>query len=226
MAIRELKARKPGRSPGEYKILSSLKSGDKSFTILKSETSLPGSVLSDYLKRLQRDNLIERNFETRKYRIKYPGIVSEIAQAIASWPGYMTFTLVPSEVHIVDEEKHLIGGRIEILNYAATASVHYKGKKDDLVELFRKRFRYASHILLGEILTVIKDKGLLDEDHFTGKKSFGQVPSKKWDDIFKKLFGSSEEVVYIERVRVDPLLRFMKDPRNVDWLNALVRKGG
>lgn len=222
----EVRAQKPSRSPGEYKILSVLRSGDKSFTVLKSETGLPGSVLSDYLKRLQRDDLIERDFETRMYRIKRGGIVVEIGRAIESWPGFMTFTLAPSEVHVIDEEKGLIGGRIDILNYAATASVHYKGGKDALVELFRRRFGKAPHTLLQEILAMIREKGMLDEGYFTGKRSFEDVSPEKWDDIFKKLFWLSEEVIYVERVRVKPLLRFMRVPRTGEWLNALVKKSG
>lgn len=220
----EVRARKPSRSPGEWKILSALRGGDKSFTMLKSETGLPGSVLSDYLKRLQRDGLIERDFETRRYRIKEAGIVFEIGRAIESWPGFMTFTLVPSEVHIIDEKKALIGGRIDILNYAATASVHYKGGKDALAELFGRRFGKAPHKLLQGILAMIREKGVLDEGYFAGKKSFQDISPEKWDDIFKKLFWLSEEVIYVERVRVKPLLRFMKTPQTGEWLNALVKK--
>lgn len=58
--------------PGEYRILMVLRKGLRSFSELKGETMLPGSVLSEYLKRLQEIGLIERDIRTRKYRIKTP----------------------------------------------------------------------------------------------------------------------------------------------------------
>jgi len=61
-------------APGEKKLLYALIDGPKSFTELKNDTMLPGSVLSDYLKRLQDKDLIARDFRTRKYEIKECGI--------------------------------------------------------------------------------------------------------------------------------------------------------
>lgn len=56
--------------PGEIKILKSLQQGDKSFSDLKEETHLADSILSKYLKGLQKVGLIARDIDTRKYQIK------------------------------------------------------------------------------------------------------------------------------------------------------------
>jgi len=64
-------------APGEDKILAALTEKPRSFTELKNETVLPGSVLADYLKRLQEKDLIQRDFKTRKYEIKEKQLVTK-----------------------------------------------------------------------------------------------------------------------------------------------------
>lgn len=58
----------PGLRPGEIKILTCLQDGEKRFKDLRSETRLNPSILSRYLKTLQKLGLINRDVETRKYQ--------------------------------------------------------------------------------------------------------------------------------------------------------------
>lgn len=64
--------------PGERKILEKLKEWSKrekglSFTKIEEKTSLSRSVLSDYLKQLQKSFMIKRDIDSRKYMILKPG---------------------------------------------------------------------------------------------------------------------------------------------------------
>jgi len=59
-----------GLRPGEIKILESLTDGEKRFSDLHRDTGLQFNILSQYLKRLQGLGLVERDIETRRYRIK------------------------------------------------------------------------------------------------------------------------------------------------------------
>ncbi|MEM5831306.1 MAG: helix-turn-helix domain-containing protein [candidate division WOR-3 bacterium] len=56
--------------PGEIKILKALSKGEKSYSELKEETKLNFTFLSNYLKNLQIQNLIERDIQNRKYKLK------------------------------------------------------------------------------------------------------------------------------------------------------------
>lgn len=58
--------------PGEEKILRSLMEGEKTFGELQEDTKLQTNVLSEYLKNLQKNGLIDRDIESRKYRAKVP----------------------------------------------------------------------------------------------------------------------------------------------------------
>jgi len=53
--------------PGEKKILNALSKDDKRFSDLQRDTSLQANALSGYLKTLQKNGLITRDIETRKY---------------------------------------------------------------------------------------------------------------------------------------------------------------
>lgn len=55
--------------PGEKKILDVLTNGSRSFSKLKSETGLAPRHLSSYVKSLQKQSLIERDLDTREYKI-------------------------------------------------------------------------------------------------------------------------------------------------------------
>ena len=54
--------------PGEVKILTSLLTGDKTNTEIKEETKLHPSILSEYLKTLQKNGLVRRDVERRTYK--------------------------------------------------------------------------------------------------------------------------------------------------------------
>jgi DNA-binding HxlR family transcriptional regulator len=78
---------KKGLRPGEIKILKVLVKGNMSFDKLASETKLNRTCLSDYLKRLQKIGIIDRNIETRIYQItenfsEETLFISDIAQLI------------------------------------------------------------------------------------------------------------------------------------------------
>jgi len=68
----------PMLRPGELKILTALNDrGPMTYSELQKETGLQFNVLSDYLKRLQTlSGLIERDIETRKYRIRIISVES------------------------------------------------------------------------------------------------------------------------------------------------------
>jgi len=65
--------------PGQIKILKALESLEpkervsKSYTILRKETGLPDPVISDYLKKLRKRDLIERDIDTREYYLSVKG---------------------------------------------------------------------------------------------------------------------------------------------------------
>ena len=65
--------------PGQIKILKALESLEpeervsKSYTILRKETGLPDPVISDYLKKLRKKGLIERDIDTREYYLSVKG---------------------------------------------------------------------------------------------------------------------------------------------------------
>ena len=60
----------PSLRPGELKILTHLKEGEKRFTDLQNETDLSPTILSEYLKVLQKSGLVSRDVDTRKYRMR------------------------------------------------------------------------------------------------------------------------------------------------------------
>jgi hypothetical protein len=60
--------------PGEKKILEQIKDNPKSFTQLHSETRLDFSILSPYLKNLQKLGLVTRDVDTRLYRSLRPSL--------------------------------------------------------------------------------------------------------------------------------------------------------
>jgi DNA-binding HxlR family transcriptional regulator len=65
--------------PGQIKILKALETSEtkkrvsKSYTMLKEETGLPDPVLSDYLKKLRKKKLVERDIDTREYYLSIIG---------------------------------------------------------------------------------------------------------------------------------------------------------
>ncbi len=66
--IKTVEDYKPLR-PGEVKILRALQSKSKAFTTLKEETGLQQNALSNYLKRLQKIRVINKDIDTRFYEL-------------------------------------------------------------------------------------------------------------------------------------------------------------
>ncbi|KKN35087.1 hypothetical protein LCGC14_0787120 [marine sediment metagenome] len=65
---------KKSLAPGEKKILITLTRANKTFTQLLKDARLPGSVLSQYLKNLQKKHYIKRDIDTHKYGLTKKGI--------------------------------------------------------------------------------------------------------------------------------------------------------
>jgi DNA-binding HxlR family transcriptional regulator len=82
-------SKNPGLRPGEIKILKALAKGSKSNKQLRAGTKLNKNCLSDYLKRLQKIGLVERDIDTRIYHVtedfsEETLFVNDIAQLIQS----------------------------------------------------------------------------------------------------------------------------------------------
>jgi DNA-binding HxlR family transcriptional regulator len=105
--------------------------------------------------------------------------------------------------------------------YALGVSVHYKGRVDDLMALYRKRLQEAGSMLIRAILGIAKARGLLKPEYFTGKKGWDKIPMEKWKQIFSELFQGIEEIVYIEHLGVRDLLTWLQQPGVNKYLRKL-----
>lgn len=108
--------------------------------------------------------------------------------------------------------------------HALAVSVHYREGLDDLGALYRKRMQEADEALIRGILGIAKARGLLDPEHFTGKKGWHEIPLEKWKQLFSELFQDTEEVVYIEHLGVHDLLVWLRQPSVGKYLKGLSSK--
>ena len=100
-------------------------------------------------------------------------------------------------------------------------NVSYKGERSAIVDIYGARVKGVEETLIREILGAAKALGLLDEEYFTGEKSWREIPLEDLDAAFRKIFGETQEIVYIESLTVQKLLRWLRQPSVTDYLGQL-----
>ena len=153
-------------APKEATILEALKDRTlNAFGELREQTKVSSPVLADYLKRLQKKKLIERDIDTRKYRITYDGITylerHELIRNVFYSSGTSTlledigkmFVLTDKDKVITPqriggEELTFIGGTIIERLLRRVIEKENESSTSSLKDFFKKYFPESERIIL------------------------------------------------------------------------------
>lgn len=141
----------------------------------------------------------------------------DVFQIFSTWPKAVTGYKFAVEC----DEKTKNGTIRWIGDHALGVNVSYKDERSAIVDIFGARVKGVEETLIREILGAAKALGLLDEEYFTGEKSWREIPLEDLDAAFRKIFGETQEIVYIESLTVQKLLRWLRQPSVTDYLGQL-----
>lgn len=196
---------------GERKILKVLKTGKKSFSELKEETGLSASVLSDYLKRLQKLEKIARDIDSRKYYLLEEGRID----AISPMPWYCSPTPYTELIFCLnsplfpefEESKGNPWYETGLL-----VDLRFLGKPGSLKRAYKRAFRKIDEKVLQSILKTMEEEGLLPTKAKEKGFNWEEIAPEEWENAFKTLFGECKEAVCIITLHLDGLLPWLRVP--------------
>lgn len=214
--------------PGERKILEALMKEQSSFTELKKITGLSSSHLSKYLKLFQKEGVVERDIDSRKYRLtnfgrnfatknelvtQIEGSVSgELSEAMLAHTLGITQRLVPYILWEEPREKH------------AVFQYYYEGKPDQLLEIIHRKYALQIEDWIVDIFSLALARKLIDPKYFEEPTLLKTIPNSILDKIWKTLFPTMRKVILINKFDPPHLLETLKNPRGKKLLEFIFRE--
>jgi len=197
------------KDPGRLRIIEALESRASGYNELWTKTGLRGNLLSKYLKELQKEGRVERDIESRKYRLTQDGQRALRAASSASFleqhpPAFFELSLGIEGPYLQE-----LGGKMMDIDYSYEASLSCDQPIGHLIELFRKRSNYAPNLFLSQLVELAYEKGLVN------KRGIRGLSKREWRLIFKELCPRGHEIIWLERVDLRDLLRVLTHPKGL-----------
>lgn len=214
--------------PGERKILEALMKKQSSFTELKKATGLSSSHLTRYLKLFQKEGVVERDIDSRKYKLTNFGrslatkneiitqiegsISGELSEAMLAHTLGIARRLVPYILWVEPREKH------------AVFQYYYRGKPDQLLEIIHRKHTLQLEDWIVDIFSLALARKLIDPKYFEEPSLFKTMPNSLLDKIWKTLFPTMREVILINKFDPPHLLETLKGSKGKELLEFIFRE--
>ena len=200
-----------GLKPGMVRIIEALRRRPMRFNQLCDRTEMARRFVGRYLKELVMREIVTHDAETKMYRLSTEGMkaswIMTNAQFLELHPPSSFCISLGIEGPFIEE----LGGHLMDVDHAYVAALAYDHPIGPLEKIFQDRFEYAHTLFLSELLRLAVEKGLLSRKALDA----GVLPRlspRMWKRIFRRLCPHGSELIYLERIDLRNLLRYLSHP--------------
>jgi DNA-binding HxlR family transcriptional regulator len=175
------------------------------------------NTLADVLKTLVRKGLVERNIETRRYRVP-----EGMPKALTDELGRRDLT---SRISESKEFSALYDRQIErgIMHGFVVRSTSGRGVNALTWEAPHAFDSLLGHVTRG-ILDLAKSNGLFDGDYFEGKRDPQEIQNEVLEKIWTELSLRANQMILTYEIDTEMLLNFLKSPTGKKFLAKACRE--
>lgn len=214
--------------PGERKLLEALMKEENSFTELKHVTGLSSSHLTKYLKLFQKEGVVERDIDSRKYRLTDFGRdLATKNELITQIEGSNSGELSEATLaHTLGIARHLVPYILweEPREKNVVFQYYYRGKPDQLLEIIRRKHALQFEDWIVDVFSLALARKLIGPKYFEDPSLFKTIPDSLLHRIWMTLFPTMRKIILINKFDPPYLLETLKDPRGKELLEFIFRE--